>query len=327
MELGIDQAAPDPSGLLKQMGFDRGAAMKQVVGPTLSKLLMPAYDLSISPEEAGKLPEVSEFGDLSQFAASVNDVISWRVADILREDPESYASLHTLISEERNLLHFGDVEPVLREGLRTGEVAPLTVAAHIYRLEKYGAAQRGQLEEVRQQPFDYTKFVDILERPSFDRMLHRLTKGPNGFLGTRSVRPTSIVSDDFFKFSLPNGDDMTYRDAYRLEDGKVVDLSGDYDIAAQAKRRKITEQYLETQPRRQDLQSSGCPVRHRLEDEDGEPQQSLITAGIKFLSAAMIASFDIGRGAIVGKQPTSPEELARRITLAQMISRGILSRA
>lgn len=272
----IDAIPPKPplTGVAAEVEHSpRGEAMKRVVGPLMTQFLKPFYETPLSSEEEQKTGLKAEFqyylGDLDDTAVALERILLNRFQS---EKGEALQNLiDSLLQSRKDLFYYVDAERVVQEGFVTGIVVPLTIASHIYRIE------RNHLGEFASTiPLDLEYFIGIMQRPEFDEMLLKLTKGPNGFLGSSSTTP-SLDGKGMFEFKIRG---LNFEDAYKIRDGKVVGLSNAYHEIANARRTALrNEENLSY--------SSGCPVRHRFEDEDGKKQDSLIVTAKNFLIRAL----------------------------------------
>lgn len=267
-----------PLNLVEQaVDLDRAQIMKQVVGPPMTEFLRPLYEEPLSQEELARLPNLGSVGNLRTFNLVVRNVLNRRLQQQLEltEDGGFGGQLITLAEIHKGTFFYHTVDSIIGEGMETGVYTTLTVAWQIYSLEN-------NLRRVSDEdPIDFAKFIEVMQRPEFDKILFSLTKGPNGFLGEKATN--FEVNDNLlfefyescrFRAERP----LRIKDAYKLEDDRVVGLSDAYHLAAADKRKRVGER-----------PSSGCPVRHRFEDENGDKQESLIITAKNFLIGAIEA--------------------------------------
>jgi hypothetical protein len=268
-------------------GLERAEVMKMVVGPVLTSLLQPVYEVDDTvAEHACNYARMNTLGDAVDFVTFLRDNLLNKLSSHLYKNREIEDEIDELGRLRPDLFFFNTARGIIQEGVITGIATPFQVATHIERLERGVGGQSGSDDDV----FYQKETLEILKRESVGKILGRLTKGPNGFLGGES---SSIVSNllygPFFDFSDYSNARFKIEDAYKIEDGKVVDLSDAYSLIANRQRQKIEKDY--ANPDRvgpyQGANSSGCPVRHRFRDETGELQDSLITTGKNFLIAAI----------------------------------------
>jgi hypothetical protein len=292
---------PDPNVQIRLYGYDqwllaregrsipqRSERMRQVAGPALDCLVRPIYDAPLTAQEIEDLEPLETFGDLLDFREDTAVILENRLDNALKGQSELSAQIEALGLAER-MFHNSETFGIVSEGLETGLTVPLTVATHVYGCEN----DISELAALKPAPFDYGSFTSIFTRPSFNKILHRLTKGPNGFLGSSATRPNSPFEQDFFEFSAQQKDEMSgldaciaepgidYHTVYELEQGQVVDLSSAYHAAALRKRQQL---------RSLKGDSSGCPVRHRFKDESAEIKDSIITISTRFVLRALEAT-------------------------------------
>ncbi|HYF96416.1 MAG TPA: hypothetical protein VD947_00055 [Patescibacteria group bacterium] len=265
-------------------GKSRAEIMKQVVGPAFTEFLQTVYTQPLTDDEHRRLsPREDEPWDgldnLRRFNLIIENILESRVfkppTNAFFRDAVFENNLSYLRGQQSDIFFHQLPNGIIKEGLESGVVIPLTVASHIYRIEQ------GGLEHI-----DFAKFVEIMERPEFDEILLTLTKGPNGFLGSAS---TELLRHglSMFDFSIPVSDSplKTY-DAYRVKEGKVVGLSDQYHLSANDRRRRL---FYPFKPGQKDRSSSGCPVRHSFEDAGGEKQTPLIITAKQFIVEAIKA--------------------------------------
>lgn len=301
MEASIEMVAAEPGSghqsLREQArGHGRDYVMKHVVGPAFDSYYRPVYDVPLTHQEAARLPAITTFGDLEEFSQGLVGVLNARITEKATTHPDEYQEIDELNRERPDLFYFGTTESVLRDGLVTDVVVPLTVAAHIYRLENSADLPEKDFE-ILETGFDQEAIIAIMQRPSFDRILQHFTKGPFGFLGGNGSA-LKVWASHLFDFKTNNWEtarQLMIQDAYKMEDGVITDLSDAYHIAAKAKRQQIGVEYRATFMSRggdshEPNNSSGCPVRHHFVDEDGEMQDTLISTGKDFLIAALQAN-------------------------------------
>jgi hypothetical protein len=274
-------------------GLERGEVMRQVVGPALTEFMRPIYNPVVEPSEVIKLPRIGRVIDLPDFGDKVKDLLELRLMDHTQSKPDEFKSIKALNTARPELFFYEDTREVFDESIASGIAIPLTIATHIYNIE-HGNVPNGK-DDIRHLPIAATKvgysdLTEIMSRDGFARILQRLTKGPNGFLGHTAADTQTLLGARFYGFMKPRDRKLRYYDVYRLEDGKVVDLSDEFHIAAEAMRKFLRARYDEDEPLHETISSSGCPVRHRFEDRDtGELQESLVVSSSKFLVAALEA--------------------------------------
>jgi hypothetical protein len=289
MEVALESNPSQDSGhgleLVSQANeLSRGVAMKQMVGPLLSEFMRPMYETPITPEETDRIHATDNLGHLSHLGGKVIDILHQRLDSRVHEDQEGYENINKLISNA-GLFYYQVFNGVLTEGIRTGVATPLRVATQVYRLEWGDSPGGHNFNFIKSDDLDHSYLLEILERDSFNDMLHRLAKGPNGYLTDVDL----IERDTFFEFRDRDGHILMYWDALRLNDeGKVDGLSDKFHIAGQGRRERI--RHNNKREPAADHTSSGCPVRYKSEDDSGEAHDSLITASTKFLTAALAIS-------------------------------------
>jgi len=288
--------ADTPSALVEQaQGISRGPVMKNIVGPFLDTLLRPIYTPELTPDEVERLPIVGPLHDTARRLAMMTiDILEGRLSERLNERGEEYEGLERLRATREDLFHEPDtISITLQEGISSGVIVPLTVAAHIDAIERGAVTQNiTQGGTDPNTPFEPITLTEIFNRDSFARILQHLTKGPNGFLGAASTRTSRMLKHGrFFNFTDNAAKALCYWDAYALQNGKVVDLNADFHLYAQFKRELLRSGFHAEVKRilknPQDDESSGCPVRHSFKDEHGEPQEPLIVTSAKFVVATM----------------------------------------
>ena len=253
-------------------GLGRAAVMEEVLGPHLDAMLRPIYERGIAPDEK-RLPSLADefpMNVLARFFERLRTILEDRFNASVSESQE-YEEFLELSEQRPDLLFYAD-NPMqnIKEALGTSIGVPLTVSTWISGLEK----TKGLASPYR----DVDGLAGIMERESFHRILLRLTKGPNEFLGSGS---DNFREPDRVRFY---GMELSVRDAFEVEDGKVVDLSGAYAVAAEQRRTKLRKRHYD---RHRGNDSSGCPVRHGFEDADGKDQSPLVLTGNEFAVAAM----------------------------------------
>jgi hypothetical protein len=298
LALGIDQTCPiehDQSLVEQARDLPRDKAMKQVVGPALDRFVRPIYDAPLTADEVSNLPEVTAFKDLPDFSRSTDELLKARLDSRLANEPDQCQILEGVAQGRPDLFHYSLVKNTLVEGVEVGARMPLIVGTHIYILERYGSGL--SYNEKQRLPYDGDLMIDILRRSSTYRILDHLTKGPNGFLGGSASVSYTAFERKFFDFREQNNRCLLASEAYQQDQGQVIGLSAAYHLVAASRRQKIKEEYYATERfgalgntgGHAFAISSGCPVRHRFEDESGEPQESLISAGRQFVIAALQA--------------------------------------
>jgi hypothetical protein len=284
--------ASSASGYLVELAGDRprSEVMKEVVGPVLTTLLEPVYQVNDLVQQARNNNPLQNFEKATEYVDSLVGALDTNLRH-RRHDEEDigpiYEQIEQLIRNRRDLFYYGTAGQVLHEGLATSLVTPFVAAKQIYR------------QESGIEPEDFawdTKFprgamIKILMRETTAKIIHRLTKGPNGFLGDTSINAFMGMYDRFFEFRHPtSGGKLRIADAFELKDGEVIGLSGLYSLSAQQKRDRITKESIEAIKRSSPHQahiSSGCPMSRQYADEAGKPQNSLINAGKEFLVTAL----------------------------------------
>jgi hypothetical protein len=269
-------------------GLERDQVMKRVVGPALTSFLRPIYEVSTPIAASNFWEDPPTLDNAVIFVDVLENVLKDRLRQRITDNPAQYEEFERLNDTRPDIFHY-KTSGMLHEGIDTSLAAPFIVATHIGRVERGDVNGRLHCGS----PFNREETVKILQRDSVDKILHRLTKGPNGFLGAPSSRSQAAYSPDFFEFYMPpyRNEPLHIKRAYRTQDGRVTDLSGDYYLSANEKRDKIQRDFNDPRYRQSGdhhfAVSSGCPVRHRFKDETGEPQESLITLGRKFLASGL----------------------------------------
>jgi hypothetical protein len=318
---------PEHSVLLvdQAKGLTRAVAMKNVVGPALTEFFQPVYEPFFSAEELERIPADSAFPDLSDLVWGVQGAARKRLAVQIDSDSPSYIEFEMLRHAREDIFfNFGgifrgaDFKYNLEDSVNSGIMIPMVAAVDILRLES--GDQPDSPSNVLNGPFKAQSIIDIMRRDSFALILSRLAKGPNNFITSylsdpkqafslwQSPKPNdSKKADVFFGFRKGYGEydkrkRLTIWDAYRMQDGEVVDLSYDYFQSAEAQRQQINKRgamVFSRGPHRGE-DSSGCPVRHKV---DGY-SESLITANKNFIIAALE----------VAERKTAQAEVARLLT-------------
>jgi hypothetical protein len=271
--------------------LDRADVMRMVAGPALTEFMRPLYDPQISRVEANSLSEPAKTTDLPRFAMDVIGVLDRRLTKQERDDPKGFRQIEALSKAKRRRLFFNlTASTIIHEGLVSGVVIPLQTAVQIHSIETDNIPSEEERDNWRfdydylesSVPFDNAALREVLGQPSFSKILQRLTKGPNGYLGSVSTDSGCILDPALYAFRHPQrGYALPYWDAYAVDNGKVVGFNQTFHIAAH-NRRQITQKGLN--------ESSGCPVRHSFKDPDtGETQEPLIDTSTKFLIAALKA--------------------------------------
>jgi len=272
--------------------FERKDVMKQIVGPILTDFLRPLYEQEITDEEARCFLNRSSimYPYLWSFSGAAWDVMNYRVSESLAKDeniellqsmnraslpPIAYYDLSPGATHAmQSLFYYPKVKRVIDEGTRSGVVVPVNVAKQILNIERPDNKDK---EEFRRFSIEETEAVQsVLRRKETEKILITLTKGPNGFLGTDSTMIPERGATNFFKFGIE------YKDAYKIQSGRVVGLSDEYHIAAEEEREQ-----LRNAGDRGSLSTSGCPVRHRFEDEKDEKQEPLVITAKNFAVRAL----------------------------------------
>ena len=194
---------------------------------------------------------------------------------------EEYRQFLELSKQRPDLLFYAD-DPSqnISEAIGTSISVPLTLASSISGLEKPKEHGGYPLR-------DAEGLIEIMERENFRKILLRLTKGPNEFLGQGSDKFREHGTSRFYSFSLGVDrmqDRLSIRDAFDIEHGSVVGLSDAYAIAAEQRRKELRSRPPAVH---HGNDSSGCPVRHEFEDASGRPQESLILTPTKFVASAL----------------------------------------
>lgn len=280
--------------------------MRRFVGPALTDFLRPVFAAEIAPEERRDVPEFDRFKRARNVIDSGTRILSQRLIHQTVSDPDGNARVCQLIEERPNRFFYNTTDRVIKDGLISGIATPLVTATNIFRVEnslvpEYGHGSSTHFAAVQ---VNIPELINIINRGSFIDILGRLTKGPNGFLGSGSTAANAVWHDMFFDFIDPDVDPSSLRslqiwDAFKMQDGKVVDLSGKYHRAAVLKRKKTAQLWakdLEAMPKGDiDYEynvSSGCPVRHKFEDSTGILQEPLIATSSRFLAALLQAAYD-----------------------------------
>jgi hypothetical protein len=291
----LDKTPPDPNeanatlSLLEQAWIiPRADVMRSVAGPALDEFIRPVYKSPLTSEEIDGLSEPEKTEDLPDFAESVIGILRRRLPRRILDDPRIPSEIDSLRESMYWLFFHLSAADIMQEGLESGVIIPLQVATQIQSMETGNLPNEEERDSsyndsrLKAMPFDNAALRGILGRPSFGKILQRLTKGPGGFLGSRSTHNVSILSLDFYNFKNTNdGQPLKYWEAYDLEDGQVVDLNQAFHLSAYNQRKSR---------RGAQTSSSGCPVRHRFKDADtGEIRESLIDTSTKFLITALTA--------------------------------------
>lgn len=264
-------------------GLGRAAVMEEVLGPHLDAMLRPIYEAGIDAQ-ASRLPSLEgEFPlrILEHFSERLRYILQSRFSTLVKGS-EPYRQFLELSEQRPDLLFYAD-DPSqnISEAIGTSIAVPLTVASSISGLEKPKEPGGYPLRDVE-------GLAEIMERESFHRILLRLTKGPNEFLGKGSDKFTEHGISRFYSLSLGVDhrmqDRLSVRDAFDVERGTVVGLSDAYAIAAERRRQGLR---LRAPTLHQGNDSSGCPVRHGFEDAHGNPQPPLVLTGSSFVVAAL----------------------------------------
>jgi hypothetical protein len=272
-------------------GLARAEAMKRVIGPALTDMLQLTYTEPLTAEERQKISDIWRYPNaegLARFSGCAKQILDARFAgQHATPQSEMFQRLSKLIGARPDLLFFDWPEQVVHEGLNSGVVAPMMVAQHIYRLEE-------EQDYPSKGVFNPDALAAIMTRPSFDQILLRLTKGPNGFLGQQSTQSKHFFSEKFFDFyrveadgSVNEDERMRVTDAYAMESGRVVGLSPAYAISAHDRRERQREHYSGLRSKHDFVNSSGCPVRHGFEIETSTAQEPLIVTAKNFLINAL----------------------------------------
>jgi hypothetical protein len=269
--------------------MSRADVMKFHIGPLLREFLQPVYDQTIEREELETIQPFTGISELPYLCASAMMVAQKRIDKREVELNSLKSMLDPVLSDRPSLTFQNNTQGILDEGIRSGIYVPAALAGHIL-LEEV------TVSDIRFSPRTLAK---IMERPSFDEMLHVLTRGPNGFLGSHSVDMYhgQISNGEFFGFSdVETGGRLKAKTVFAKQGDEVVAFSGDYHLAADIKRKAISaDQSLRTKsnwvgPDHAQADSSGCPVRHRTEAERFVDSPSLITRANKFLIEILKAS-------------------------------------
>lgn len=297
-----------PSGeettlLAQAEGLGRSDVMKKVVGPALTKLLQPLFEEGLSQDELARLTVVRNFAEMEDFMKDVRFMghIKAEALTGATVKTQLYDELEGLQDKRPDLFYYPNLEGVIRDAVSSGIVTPFTLASQIYIAENFDSEI--SKADIMKSEISVDAILEVLRRPEFDTMLLKLTKGPNGFLGTRSSLP-DISKKHFFSFYDPDkcpewkgheedlgfAEWLTPWNAFKFEEGKVVGLSDQYHLAANLKRKEMEWQWrrnLMSRGRYEFTNSSGCPVRHRFEDETGEKQESLVITAKNFVIDAL----------------------------------------
>lgn len=268
------RAVSIPLNLVEQaVDLDRSKIMKQVVGPPMTEFLQPIYREPLSEEELARLPELDSIADLRTFNLVTRNILDFRMMRQLggsAKDEGFGAQLRNLAEIRKGTFFYHTADGIIDEGIESGVYTPLTIAWQIYFIEN-------NIRRVRDEgPIDFAQFIEIMQRPEFDKILSSLTRGPNGFLGEKatSFEPHNEVMFEFYesRYDYRSEKTLKVKDSYKVVEGKVVGLSDAFYLAASRKRRQVG-----------DKPSSGCPVRHSFENEAGEKQEPLIITAKNFL--------------------------------------------
>jgi hypothetical protein len=257
----------------KAEGLGRAAVMEEVLGPHLDAMLRPLYEAGIDPY-VSMLPSLEGEFPL-RVLADFSDRLRMILMDRFQVSEISGPAYKELLdlNDERPELLFHKANPIenIREALGTSVGVPLTVAKWISGLEMPRGSSERSYRTV-------ATLTEIMERESFRAMLLRLTKGPNEFLGKGSDSFTDNGFVNFYDL------DLLVRNAFDMEDGRVVGLSGAYAVAADRRRKELRSRPTEAH---HGNDSSGCPVRHGFKGSDGEPQIPLVLTGSEFAVGAL----------------------------------------
>ncbi len=292
MESSVAEKPTVRRNLVGQAGnLERAEVMRDVIGPYLAGLLRPIYTAEITEAEAQKLQQwpVEDFHALEVFPDSAHVIVADRLkeAELYDDDSPGLSELAELDAARSDLFYnHGRPKLIINEAVKSGIVVPLTIASHIYRIEnKLFHAFLNSAD-----PFDPSEFAAVMERENFDSILLRLTKGPNGFLESRAT-DFELRKNMFFGFHEDDRNRLSVRDAYRVVDGQVTDLSDKYHLAAERKRSELFSRARVYDGPHGANSSSGCPVRHSFEDDADQKQEPLVLTAKDFLVAALRASF------------------------------------
>ena len=260
-------------------GLDRRSIMRHVVGPALTGLLNPVYANRLQEFEVQQLPQIHSMGSLEGFSRILSDIADARIENIPCS-PAGRTNLEEIkkVTDSNKSLFFNQ-DPILllREGSTTGLTVPLNLSFQIDVLENmvadYGASYLENDFDVEAEimQVDPQRLVEIMERPMFNKIILKLCKGPNGFLGSANYYPTQ--GGVFFHFEDPEkeGVALVNARAFQIVGGEVVGLSKLYELSAQDKRKRIRQRAHKYQKIIKDhtLSTSGCPVRQSYETLEG----------------------------------------------------------
>jgi hypothetical protein len=264
--------------------MSRADIMKKLVGPQFADLMSPVYAEPFSQAETNRIDAPVFNRDLNKFSGTVMRIVTER-AESTENYHEVARSIERLTQAKQSLLFHYNFSRLLEEAVTSGVVIPLYTGMQIYKHE----AGKIDYYQTLGERFDPDGLVQLMSRPSFDTILHHLTKGPNGFLGGGSLDPTgrTMFCPDFFDFKKENGRPLLACEAFEVKAGAVTSLSDKYHTAANQRRLDIAENTSEIfeDTSHAIADSSGCPVRHRFND-----RPSLISLANRFVVAAIEAS-------------------------------------
>jgi len=291
-------------------GDDRGDYMKHVAGPAITRLLKPIYEGPLDETETHSMRFSARILELDVLALSAISLLRQRLAAKNEADDSGFKLVDLAVRQRQAWFFQESTRRVVDEGLETSVVTPLIVGHHIFALERAAEmdqsspgviesfrddgtymtrSKRYSLQRVAGQPVkDFEDLIEITERDNYKDIVLRLAKGPNEFLGSMSNSTHAMFQNVFFKFALPSNSQslMYFWDAYQMKDGKVVGLTKEYYERANIRREVMTRDI-------GSRSSSGCPVRHKNGQIEGETDSPLIVSAIGYVANCLRAARDI----------------------------------
>lgn len=294
-------------------GWSRPRLQRRDLGPMIHDIGYQIYDAAeVMVEQEGISPRPTNTVELVTFAGrSVDFVlraltegdISKQAEPIDRLIDRFHNSRKTKTGANDSLTHGNSFDNVMREGLRTGVIAPLQLFRTVKIVEEY--VQGGRKSLTRSLAIDADEAGERIASDEFQTMLHQLGMMTNGALGVASTETAHLKGegDPSVLLSFAAIDHFGIVDSFDLDEASVVTGFNEAFLRTQKARKS---QLRNTGTRLGD--TGGCPVRHAefptlgeyatpyfqaLDTPDAQPRnqgESLISRGARFVCAALVKS-------------------------------------